>query len=284
MSLFMQNLASVMPGLEHRRTHGMALVETDGAAEANQRWHMSRRGSLRCRSAEPPETGDAQGLLTAASLALRVAEKQLSSARHKNESLRIQNERLMQSLADASRQAVAAVRVAHHDTLTGLPNRLLLIRRLQRGISNAFQRHHQLALLFIDLDGFKVVNDRFGHAVADRLLTIVAARFAACVRAGDLACRYGGDEFIALLTNIKDAAVAVGIAEKIRERLGQRYMIDGNEVHITASIGLAVYPADGERYDALLNCADAAMYRDKAARRARAASCGTAWTTTRVAG
>jgi diguanylate cyclase (GGDEF)-like protein len=179
---------------------------------------------------------------------------------------------------------VAAVRVAHHDSLTGLPNRLLLIRRLQRGIASAFQRQHQLALLFIDLDGFKVVNDRFGHAIADRLLTIVAARFVACVRTGDLACRYGGDEFIALLTNLKDAAVAVGIAEKIREHLGQRYMIDGNEVHITASIGVAVYPADGERYDALLNCADAAMYRDKAARRARAASCDTAWTTTRVAG
>lgn len=267
-----------MPGLEHKRTHGIALVVAEGCAEAHQLQHTSQRGNSQRRSPDSPETHAAPDSLSAALLALGVAEEQLVSAQHDNESLRLKNERLMQSLADASRQAVAALRVAHHDTLTGLPNRLLLIRRLQLAISNASQRQQQLALLFIDLDGFKVVNDRFGHAVADRLLAIVAARIAACVRAGDLACRYGGDEFVALLTNLKDPTVAGSIAEKIREHLGQRYMIDGNEVDITASIGLAVYPADGERYDALLNRADAAMYRDKAARKARSASCEAALT------
>jgi diguanylate cyclase (GGDEF)-like protein len=129
-----------------------------------------------------------------------------------------------------------------------------------------------LALLFIDLDGFKIVNDRFGHTVADRLLSAVGARIAASVRAEDLACRYGGDEFIALLADVDDAAVASNVSEKIRKHIGESYSIDGVEIHITASIGLALYPADGQRYDALLNRADAAMYRDKADRRSQRSS------------
>ncbi|MGH8224389.1 MAG: diguanylate cyclase domain-containing protein, partial [Woeseiaceae bacterium] len=96
-----------------------------------------------------------------------IAEKRLFDVLRENESLKLNNEHLMQALEEASRRAVAAQRVAHHDGLTGLPNRLLLIKRLQLAIRNASQRHRQLALLFIDLDGFKIVNDRYGHTVAD---------------------------------------------------------------------------------------------------------------------
>jgi diguanylate cyclase (GGDEF)-like protein len=204
-------------------------------------------------------------------LALAVTSEHLHGAQRENEALRKTNEQLLQRLADASRRVMAAQRLAHHDGLTGLPNRLLLIKRLQQVLADAHRQKRQLALLFIDIDGFKAVNDRFGHIVGDRLLTIIAARIANCVRADDIACRYGGDEFVALLTNISDPAIAVGIADKIREHLDRRYRVDGQEVRVTASIGLAVYPADGDRYDELLRHADAAMYRSKGARRAQSA-------------
>jgi diguanylate cyclase (GGDEF)-like protein len=200
---------------------------------------------------------------------LAIAENRLVEALRENESLKSKNGYLMQVLDETSRRAVAAQRIAQHDGLTGLPNRLLLIKRLQLAIRNASSRHRQLALLFIDLDGFKLVNERHGHATADRLLSAVGARIAAGVRGEDIACRYGGDEFVALLSNLDDAAIAGRIAEKIRKHIGESYSIDGMTIHVTASIGLAVYPADGEHYDALLSRADAAMYRDKADRRSR---------------
>jgi diguanylate cyclase (GGDEF)-like protein len=208
----------------------------------------------------PVPTGDAWRDLEA-------ARGQLGDVRRDNEILKRKNEQLMQKLVSVSRRAVAANRMAHHDVLTGLPNRLLLIKRLQRAIADAFQRQMLLALLFIDLDGFKAINDRFGHKIGDRLLSVVAARIAACVRADDIACRYGGDEFVALLANIDDPAIAISISQKIRDQIGRNYWIEGHLIQVTASIGLAIYPADGERYDALLSHADAAMYRSKAARR-----------------
>jgi diguanylate cyclase (GGDEF)-like protein len=213
------------------------------------------------------------GSLDDALLGLAVAEKRLFGALRENESLKLNNEHLMQALEEASRRAVAAQRVAHHDGLTGLPNRLLLIKRLQQAIRHAAERHRQLALLFIDLDGFKTVNDRYGHTVADRLLSAVGGRIAAGVRAEDIACRYGGDEFIALLSNIDDASIAGTIAEKIRKHIDESYSIGGVKIHVGASIGVAVYPDDGERYDVLLQRADAAMFRDKAAHRATSSLC-----------
>jgi diguanylate cyclase (GGDEF)-like protein len=198
--------------------------------------------------------------------ALIDAEARLCMSLQGQERLRADNESLRKALETASRRAVAAQREAHRDGLTGLPNRLFLIRRLQQAIVTAGQRNRKLALLFIDLDGFKAVNDGLGHAVADRLLATVAARIAACVRSDDIACRYGGDEFVALLTDLNDASIAIGVSQRIRGHIAESYMIDDNETCITASIGLAVYPSHGERYDALLNHADSAMYRDKAAR------------------
>src|SRR5688572_5756186 len=209
------------------------------------------------------------GSLDDALMRLATAEKRLICVLRENESLKSNSAYLTKALDETSRRAVAAQRVAHFDGLTGLPNRLLLIKRLQLAIRNASRRHRQLALLFIDLDGFKLVNDRYGHAVADRLLSAVGARIATGIRAGDIACRYGGDEFIALLSNLDDAAIAGSVAEKIRQHIGESYLIDGMKIHVTASIGLAIYPADGEHYDALLNRADAAMYRDKADQRSR---------------
>lgn len=251
-----------------QRNHDAGFVATNDGAEAIQVQHIDRRP--RSQSAERANARSASGPLADALLALDIARRRLFNALLENESLRISNDKLMHTLDDAARLAVAAQRVAHHDRLTGLPNRLLLVKRLQLAIISAAERHRQLALLFIDLDGFKVVNDRFGHMVADRLLSGVAARITACVRGDDIACRYGGDEFVVLLTNLDDAKCAIRIAAQIRERIGQPYSFEGKEICVTASIGLAAYPTDGQCYEVLLSSADASMYRDKAARRGHA--------------
>ena len=196
---------------------------------------------------------------------LAMAEKRLIGVLRENENLKSNSEYLMKALDATSRRAVAAQRVAHHDGLTGLPNRLLLIERLQLAIRKASSRNRQFALLFIDLDGFKIVNDRYGHAVADRLLSAVGARSRpVCGQRTSPVVTAG--EFIALLSDLHDAAIASNVAEKIRKHISESYSIDGVEIHIPASIGLALYPTDGQNYDVLLNRADAAMYRDKADR------------------
>lgn len=196
-------------------------------------------------------------------------EQQLQAADQENQRLHSSNERLTVELAAITRQQIETRHLAHHDGLTGLPNRQMLMQRLQAGIAESFSRQGQLALMFIDLDGFKVVNDRYGHSAGDKLLTVVASRIASCVRAEDVACRYGGDEFVVMLADINEAAIAVGIAETIRSRIEGLYSINGQELRISASIGLALYPSDGDQWDALLNCADASMYRDKIHRQGR---------------
>lgn len=187
-------------------------------------------------------------------------------ASRENELLKSRNRQLARALADASQRGTAAHHLAHHDVLTGLPNRLLLMKRLHDSISAASHEQCQVALLFIDLNDFKCVNDRLGHTVGDKLLMIVASRIVASIRVDDIACRYGGDEFVVLMSQIRDAALVSSIADNIRARIDGCYGIDDNEVHISASIGFAVYPAHGDHCDALLKHADASMYRSKAAR------------------
>jgi diguanylate cyclase len=220
-----------------------------------------------CESAGLPRLRHAPQSIVEALKALEIVEARLCVALRSLERMKVENDRLGHSLEAASRRALAVQRIALHDGLTGLPNRRFLIERLQGAIAIAGERHRHVALLFIDLDGFKGVNDGFGHAVADRLLAVIARRIAACVRAEDIACRYGGDEFVALLTNLGDPAIATAVSQKIRDHIAESYTIAGHEIRITASIGLSVYPDHGDRFDALLNHADVAMYRDKSARR-----------------
>jgi diguanylate cyclase (GGDEF)-like protein len=197
-----------------------------------------------------------------------------AALRRENGILKQKNEQLSRRLVDVSRRALAADRLAHHDGLTGLPNRLVLIKRLQRALATARRQRSSVSLLFVDLDGFKHVNDRYGHRTGDLLLTVVGARIAACVRCDDIACRYGGDEFVVLLSNDADQSVAAHTASSIRASIGRHYSIEGQHLKITASIGSATYPEDGLRYDLLLSQADAAMYRDKAARKGPGGSPG----------
>ena len=197
-------------------------------------------------------------------------ENKLHVAQQENMRLKARNQRLAAELAMASQRGTEAHHLALHDILTGLPNRLLLMQRLQESISEASQANQALALLFIDLDHFKSVNDCLGHAIGDKLLAVVASRLRAAIRADDTACRYGGDEFVVLLPDVGDAGIVDSIAEKVRDRIEGRYGIDGNDLYIRASVGFAIYPSHGDHCDALLRHADASMYACKAARRATA--------------
>jgi diguanylate cyclase (GGDEF)-like protein/PAS domain S-box-containing protein len=153
-------------------------------------------------------------------------------------------------------------RVAHHDSLTGLPNRLLFNDRLLQAISLAKRDARQIALLYLDLDGFKPVNDTLGHAAGDELLQGIAARIRQLVRDSDTVARIGGDEFTVILPVIARREEAEAVADKIIAAIAEPFQLGGEKrgVRIGASIGIAVYPSDGQDADALIKAADAAMY------------------------
>lgn len=153
---------------------------------------------------------------------------------------------------------------AYHDILTDLPNRVLFKDRLGLAVLQAKRNDASLALMFIDLDRFKLVNDTLGHAIGDKLLQQAAIRLKACLRSGDTLARLGGDEFTAVLPELGDRQDAVLIAEKFLECLRQPFQLAGQSVHISASIGIAIYPGDGESTDELIRNSDIAMYQMKA--------------------
>ncbi|MBL8375408.1 EAL domain-containing protein [Accumulibacter sp.] len=157
--------------------------------------------------------------------------------------------------------------LAHHDFLTGLPNRVLLTERLSQAIGLARRRGKQVALLFVDLDYFKHINDSLGHAVGDLVLQSAALRLSACVRTTDTVCRQGGDEFVILLAEIEQPQDAALVAEKLLVALAEPQRIGQHEIHVTLSIGISVYPDDGVDTDAVMENADAAMYHAKASGR-----------------
>jgi diguanylate cyclase (GGDEF)-like protein len=154
--------------------------------------------------------------------------------------------------------------LAYHDALLGLPNRLLFHDRLRQALAEAGHTASQVAVLFLDLDDFKRINDAMGHAAGDRLLQAVAGRLKGCVRKTDTVARLGGDEFTILLTNQIQPQAAALVAEKILKIVGRPLVVDGQEMSITASIGISVFPSDGTDVEPLVKRADLAMYRAKA--------------------
>jgi len=154
--------------------------------------------------------------------------------------------------------------LAHHDSLTGLPNRLLFADRLTLELAQARRAKQLVGLLFLDLDGFKPVNDSLGHDVGDLLLKAAAQRLAGSVRASDTVARLGGDEFTVILHDLNPVEGAAVVAQKILHALSEPFVLEGHEVSVTASIGITVYPLDGETVEGLLKNADTAMYRAKA--------------------
>ena len=165
---------------------------------------------------------------------------------------------------DAAHKAKEELRsLAYHDDLTGLPNRSLLYDRLGLAITHSHRQASHLAVLFLDLDDFKAVNDSLGHGSGDRLLAEFANRVRSSVRAGDTVARLGGDEFIVLLDSVTGAEDAALVAAKVLDAVRAPFRLDGHEVRIGTSAGVSVYPGDGTSPDELLRVADAAMYRDK---------------------
>ncbi|XOV84370.1 MAG: EAL domain-containing protein [bacterium] len=152
---------------------------------------------------------------------------------------------------------------AYHDLLTHLPNRALLKDRLNLAITQARRNKRKLGAMFLDLDRFKLVNDTLGHSMGDRLLKAVANRLQSCLRSGDTLSRFGGDEFTLLLPEVRTRDDVVVIAEKILDRLNQPFVIDGHELFVGASIGIAMYPEAGESGEELIQNADIAMYHVK---------------------
>jgi diguanylate cyclase (GGDEF)-like protein/PAS domain S-box-containing protein len=157
--------------------------------------------------------------------------------------------------------------LAHYDVLTGLPNRALLSDRLQQSIAAAKRERSHMALMFIDLDRFKPINDTLGHHIGDLMLKEVAKRMLECLRESDSAARIGGDEFVVLLPLIETESDAVAVAEKIRNTLEQSFELAGRSLNISSSIGVAVYPGHGGDEKSLLKNADTAMYYAKEAGR-----------------
>ena len=160
-------------------------------------------------------------------------------------------------------------RLAFSDTLTGLPNRALMTDRLTHALARADRQERQVAVLFLDLDRFKVVNDSLGHASGDGLLVEVAQRISSCLRTGDTAARLGGDEFTVLLEDVDDPRQAVEVAQRIAESLRKPVVLDGREVFVSASIGIAMSSPHVTAADSVLRNADLALYRAKADGRAR---------------
>lgn len=169
-----------------------------------------------------------------------------------------------QTMAETAEKATAQMsHMAEHDFLTGLPNRALLVDRLAQAITLAQRHGKRVGLMFIDLDHFKHVNDSLGHAVGDQLLQSIATRLQACVRLSDTVSRQGGDEFIVLLAEVEAVKDAIFIAEKLSEAMAKPHLIEGHRLHVTLSIGISLYPDDGQDVETLLRNADIAMYQAK---------------------
>ncbi|HVY04771.1 MAG TPA: EAL domain-containing protein [Burkholderiales bacterium] len=159
--------------------------------------------------------------------------------------------------------------LAHHDLLTGLPNRTLFQDRLQQALASAKRMQSRVALLFIDLDRFKYVNDSFGHRAGDILLQTVAARLRGCVRETDTVCRHAGDEYLIVLSALREPTEAGLVAEKVVHTFDEAFDLESHEVRISASVGISVYPDDGQTMEDLIRNADAAMYHSKKSGRNR---------------
>ena len=153
--------------------------------------------------------------------------------------------------------------MAHHDTLTGLPNRALLLDRLRQAVGQSQRTAKSVAVMFIDLDDFKHINDSLGHQVGDHLLQLVAGRLQLCLRRGDTLARLGGDEFVLVLPAIEDDHAVAAVAQKILDELRNTFHVDGHALHAGCSIGISLFPEDGEDADTLMRAADTAMYHAK---------------------
>lgn len=245
------------PGVHGRETAANLLEEAIEAVEA-----MAEHGST--SEAELRDANERLVLATVKAQAMAEAAEQAAAQ------LREANERLVvatvnaQTMAEAAETAAAQMSyLAEHDFLTGLPNRSLLTDRMAQAIALAERHGKTVALMYMDLDHFKDINDSLGHAVGDQLLQSVATRLQACVRHSDTVSRQGGDEFAVLLPEVEAQQDAIIIAQKLIEAMAPPHLIGGHQIQATLSIGISHYPDDGRDVDTVLKHADTAMYHAK---------------------
>lgn len=172
-------------------------------------------------------------------------------------------ERAIRYALDRKEAELKLARLAHYDALSGVPNRVLFKDRLERAIQRAERGHQGVALLFLDFDGFKAVNDTYGHDAGDRLIEMIAERLSACMRKTDSVARLGGDEFTVVLEDVNSRADIINVAKKIIRTVAKPFPIMGNQIVAGCSIGIAPYPDAGTDFDTLLKHADIAMYQAK---------------------
>lgn len=187
--------------------------------------------------------------------------------RRANEQLVITSVQLQTATEELEKSREKMAHLANHDSLTDLPNRAQLSDRMEQAIAWAKRHHEKFAVLFVDLDRFKQVNDTFGHATGDQLLQSVAQRLRSVVRHSDTVSRLGGDEFVLLLSEVNEEEVTAVKVEKIRQVVVAPYSIAGNDLDIGATIGISIFPDDGNDATMLIRNADAAMYHAKEAGR-----------------
>jgi diguanylate cyclase (GGDEF)-like protein len=222
----------------------------DEAADLREEVAMLRESALHAQE-EAASAKAALSVLTDAQL------------REANEHLVVATVRA-QTMTETAEQATAQMsHMAEHDFLTDLPNRALLTDRLTQSIALAQRRGTKVALMYIDLDHFKHINDSLGHAVGDQLLQSVAKRLQACVRLSDTVSRQGGDEFVVLLAEVKEVQDAVFTAEKLIAAMAEPHLVNGHLFHVTLSIGISLYPDDGRDVEDVVRNADTAMYQAK---------------------
>ncbi|MBE9005309.1 diguanylate cyclase [Fortiea sp. LEGE XX443] len=177
---------------------------------------------------------------------------------------------VLQEVTQRKRMEAQLLQNAFYDGLTALPNRALFLDRLKQAVERSKRRiDYRFGILFLDLDGFKEINDRFGHAVGDDLLVAIGRRLDSCLRSGDSVGRFSGDEFAVLLEDIKDISDAINVAKRIQDTLGLPLTLNGNQISTTASIGITINQGGSDQAENLLQNADAAMYHAKQQGKAR---------------
>lgn len=199
--------------------------------------------------------------------ALTATQRHLRAAQRRNCRLTMRCEQLGMEMRSLKKALEKAEEFAYYDELTGVANRRLLLERFNQAAALGKRRQQQVMLVFLDLDEFKSINDALGHTIGDALLRQVAARMTALVRSSDTVCRYGGDEFVVLLTEIGNYDDTLMAVDRLLDHLAMPFDVDGTSIEMSVSHGTAVYPDDGHACRELIQQSDIAMYRVKSRKR-----------------